>query len=148
MPFKQLLRVFRPLPILLNRLRAPSETSTTIQWPRLWCVRTMRNGAHYAEVDSETVRAVVEAFANNQISLPRLGNNNALTRIAPGYAAVSSSVRAEDEKTYSIEGLGKFLGWSGKKTENILSPRLCGGFVSLPAGRRKNLFSRGTCLPI
>jgi len=53
----------------------------------------------YAEVDSETVRAVVEAFANDQISLPRLGKTNAAVRVAPGFAGVSSSGRPPDEKT-------------------------------------------------
>jgi ParB-like chromosome segregation protein Spo0J len=84
-----------------------------------------------AEVEQETVRAAVQAFAEGKIKLaePKVMSANAKkaenvkVRFAPSFVAVSFSRRRENEngKVYTAKTVAEFLNWKDWKVESALS---------------------------
>ena len=82
----------------------------------------MEEWAWSALVEQETVRSIVEGFADGKIELPAIKSTNADTRrrYAPSFLpTVSGSGRPEAE--YSAATLAKFLGWNESKIEAVLN---------------------------
>lgn len=89
---------------------------------RIMANENMEEWSHNAAIEIETVRAVVEAFANGQIelrSVPPKGRAHA--RIAPGFG-VGDRKRAADQivKRYTPNTISKFLGWNETKIKGCL----------------------------
>jgi ParB-like nuclease domain len=64
-----------------------------------------------ASIEQETVRAVVEAFADGKIELPPPTQGAREIRYAPSFV-VSPEVIAQREHPYTIRGVATFLGWT------------------------------------
>jgi len=78
-----------------------------------------------ASVEQETVRAVVEAYGNGVIDLPKSkaeksGKGTSGMRFAPGFQ-IGSSRGAPRDKAYTGDTVAKFIGWSTDKVKRILS---------------------------
>lgn len=69
-----------------------------------------------AEVEQETVRAVVDAYAAGEIELEKPGSTKARnTRYAPSFR-VDFAFKDDKRKPYNAESIAEFLGWmSGKQ---------------------------------
>lgn len=118
----------------IHRLRALEQLSiTAIDIPvrnlsdtdmmRIMAHENMTEWAHNAEIDQETVRAVVRAFADSRIELPtvnsRRGAGEGVTRYAPWFK-VGKSILARAEKGYTVNTVASFLGWKRHKVEGAL----------------------------
>ena len=72
-----------------------------------------------ASVDHETVRAVVQAYADGRIELGTVPTKaNRSVRHAPSFAIGSSS--AMDQKPYTASSIAAFLGWDHDKVGDAL----------------------------
>lgn len=74
-----------------------------------------------ASIEQETVRAVVEAYAEDQIALPVPTATKAQTRYAPSFIAGDPG-RAGDSHPYTVQSIADFLGWvepSGKAQDKV-----------------------------
>jgi hypothetical protein len=76
-----------------------------------------------AEVEQETIRAVVVAYAEGKIKLeaPDTRNGKGI-RYAPGYEVCKKQIGHTDLFPYTAETIGKFLGWmepNGRVRESV-----------------------------
>jgi len=82
---------------------------------RMMADENMQEWGSSAEVNYETVRAVVEAYAEGKITLGKVGvkvPKNKL-RYAPKFT-MGDVLPSRGEHPYDAETVGKFLGWDGK----------------------------------
>lgn len=125
-----------------HRLEALKELGTeTINIPvrklddatmlKIMANENMEEWGASAEVEQETVRTAVQAFAEGKIKLaePKVMSANAKkaenvkVRFAPSFIAVSFSRRRENEnvKVYTAKTVAEFLNWKDWKVESALS---------------------------
>jgi hypothetical protein len=92
----------------------------------------LQEWGHSAEVDQETIRAIVEGFAQDRIVLPPINSQGRRSgtgiHIAPSFVVTDQkgagkfSVRTENlAHAYSIKTLKEFLNWPGYKIESALA---------------------------
>jgi hypothetical protein len=74
-----------------------------------------------ASIEQETVRAIIEGFAEGRIQMPKEQNNRETVRIAPSFVPKSRSGVNPDVRIYSAATLAKFLGWKESKVEATLN---------------------------
>jgi DNA-binding HxlR family transcriptional regulator len=75
----------------------------------------------YAEVDTETCRAVIQAFGDGHLELSKPPKTSSKARLAPGFTSIIVSDEARsDAKVYTAQTLAEFLGWGVEKTASIL----------------------------
>lgn len=80
----------------------------------------LQEWGHVSDIERETVRAVVTAFGNDEISLsrPAATTDTSKVRLAPNYCFGSSAVTAEHPYTGST--IANFLGWEEKTVQYTL----------------------------
>jgi ParB-like nuclease domain len=74
-----------------------------------------------ALIEQETLRAIVEGFAEGRIELPKVKTDGNRVRYAPSFLSGGGSNSGRPELGYSATSLSKFLGWNEGKVEAILS---------------------------
>jgi hypothetical protein len=85
----------------------------------------MEEWAWSALIEQETVRSIVEGFADGRIVLPAVKNGAGQIRIAPSFLPVGKTADDEtsghQEVSYSAATLTQFLGWEESKVEAVLN---------------------------
>jgi hypothetical protein len=89
---------------------------------RIMAHENMQEWGHSTEVEQETVRAVVEAYGEDVIELPRPAKKTSELRFAPSFTVADADARTSgDAHPYTAETLGEFLGWKPYKVKATLS---------------------------
>jgi hypothetical protein len=107
---------------------------------RVMADENMSDYSTLAEVEQETIRAVVQAYAEGKIELekPKVGakgGGNKL-RLAPSFRpthAFNDLKSVENPKPYNAESIAKFLGWFTGKDKQV-SPRIRNALFVLETG--------------
>ena len=83
---------------------------------KIMAAENMTEWGHDATVERETVKAVIEAYADGRIKLPKPPKRTKaqVIRYAPSCIAGASSPPAGDHPPYTSETISKFLGWRKK----------------------------------
>lgn len=85
----------------------------------------MQEWTHSAEIDQETVRAVVLAYAQGKIELPavraRRGADGGTARYAPSFKIGEITVLPQGKTAYTAGTIAKFLGWKPYKVDGALA---------------------------
>jgi hypothetical protein len=103
----------------IEAIDIPVRTLTDDTMLKIMALENMEEYGALALVQQETVRAVVEAFAEGKIKLaePPMKDNTKF-RVAPGYGVVANkSTRVDLSRVYTAETIAEFLGW--KKSQKV-----------------------------
>jgi hypothetical protein len=107
---------------------------------RVMADENMSDYSTLAEVEQETIRAVVQAYAEGKIELEKVPTDNAKRkggggglRCAPNFSVLSFNdlKTKENPKPYNAESIARFLGWM---SGNQVSPRIRNALFALEAG--------------
>ena len=84
-------------------------------------------GAGASAVDQETIRAIIEGFAEGRIELPKakggaIGNTG---RYAPSFSKASPNVSGRPETLYTAAGLATFTGKPEARVEEYRRGEIC-----------------------
>jgi hypothetical protein len=85
----------------------------------------MQEWGHSSSIEQETVRAVVEAYADGRITLPSVAprQDNASVRLAPYFRQNrdADGLSSRTDHPYTVETLAQFLGWKEYKVQTALN---------------------------
>jgi ParB-like chromosome segregation protein Spo0J len=107
----------------IEEIDVPVRKLSDTDMARIMAHENMEEWGSSADIEAETVRAIVKGYAEGRIELPKVHGRAVTLRIAPHFKLVSDVTEASsrEEASYSAETLSKFLGWNESKIENLLN---------------------------
>jgi hypothetical protein len=105
-----------------DEIEIPVRKLTDTEMAKIMAHENMEEWGSSADIEAETVRAIIKGYGNGRIELPPVPIKNAdkHTRYAPRFNPADDSGTSSDHP-YTPNTLAKFLGWNESKIEAILN---------------------------
>jgi hypothetical protein len=107
-----------------SEIDVPVRKLSDTDMARIMAHENMEEWGSSAPVEQETVRSIIEGFAEGKVQLPAIkGRHDGALRHAPSFLPVGKSATdsARAESVYTADSLAQFLGWNTAKVEGILN---------------------------
>jgi ParB-like chromosome segregation protein Spo0J len=109
----------------INEIDVPVRKLSDTDMAKIMSHENMEEWGSSADIEAETIRAIVKGFADGRIALPsvKADTTRGHIRLAPLFKPVSDNGdhSSREERSYSSESLAKFLGWGVSKVEDLLN---------------------------
>jgi hypothetical protein len=105
----------------VQEIDAPVRKLDDTQMAKIMAHENMEEWAWSASIEQETVRAIVEGFAQGRIHMPKVKIDGNRVRYAPSFQSGGGANSGRPELGYSAASLTEFLGWKESKVEATLN---------------------------